>query len=79
MAKSSQPSVLVRLQESLNRGNSTPEEFLLWTLKTPHKLWAYPFRKEIFVAFTVHRHVYTFLNLRTQALQYAVYIIGQPF
>ena len=46
-AKSSPPSVLVRLQENLHRGNSTPVESLLRTLKTPHNLWAHPFRKEI--------------------------------
>ena len=62
--QSSPLSVLVRLEESLHRGNSIPAEFLLRTHKTPHRHQAHPARKGCFVVpvhspptrlhFTVH-------------------------
>ena len=66
LAKSSPLSVLVKLQKSLHRGNSTPAEFLLRTRKTPHRYQAHHFKEWIFVAFTAQPEDYTFLNLRTQ-------------
>ena len=71
-AKSSPLSVLVKLQKSLHRGNSTPAEFLLRTCKTPHRSQAHHFKEGTFVAFTAHPEDYTFLNLRTQNLQCTV-------
>ena len=56
MAKSSPPSVLVKLQESLHRGNSTLMGFLLKTYKTPQRCLAHPFKEVMFLAFTAHPH-----------------------
>ena len=72
LAKSSPLSVLVKLQKSLHRGNSTPAEFLLRTRKTPRRYQAHHFKERIFVAFTAQSEDYTFLNLRTQNWQYTV-------
>ena len=72
LAKSSPLSVLVKLQKSLHRGNSTPAESLLRTRKTPRRSQAHHFKEGIFVEFTAHPEDYTFLNLRTQNLQYTV-------
>ena len=44
LAKSSPLSVLVKLQKSLHRGNSTPAEFLLRTRKTPRRSQAHHFK-----------------------------------
>ena len=72
LAKSSPLSVLVKLQKRLHRGNSTPAESLLRTRKTPRRSQAHHFKEGIFVTFTAHPEDYTFLNLRTQNLQYTV-------
>ena len=85
MAKSSPQSVLVRLQESLHRGNFTSVEFFI---KDPQKLPqgpGTPFRGNILQS--VHPRDYTFLKSedtaftvhcphhRTQPLQ-TIYLIG---
>ena len=38
-----------------------------------------PLQEGDLVVFTVHRHVYTFLNLKTQPFQHTVSTIRQPF
>ena len=77
MAKSNPPSVFVRLQESLHRGNSTPVGLLLRTRKSPTGAGSTS-KTVSLAAVTVPPRDYTFQNLRTQPLQYTVYIIEQP-
>ena len=68
IAKSSPPSVLVKLQENLHKGNSTTLGFFIKDLKPPQRCWAHPFEEGIFVSFTAHPHdpkcVHTVLNLQ---------------
>ena len=55
-------------QESLHRGRSTHEAFLLRIHKTPYRHWAHPFKEGIFVAFTANpqnsKCFHTVLNLQ---------------
>ena len=72
MAKSSPPSVLVRLQESLHRVNSTPARFLVKNIQKPQQAPGPPLQEGFYVfvfpVFTVHPYDRIFLNLRTQPL-----------
>ena len=72
MAKSSPQSVLVRLQESLHRVNSTPTRFLIKNIQKPQQAPGPPLQEGfcvfVFPVFTVHPYDRIFLNLRTQPL-----------
>ena len=72
MAKCSPLAVLVRVQESLCRGNCAPAEFYYYgttqARPTPSS-WGF-----FFLRHSQLIHMINFLNLRTQPSQYTVYI-----
>ena len=74
MAKSSPLCVLVRVQETLCRGNSTAVEFYYYGITpagpTPSR------RGFFFLRHSQLIHTISFLHPRTQDSQYIVYIIG---
>ena len=54
MGKTKPPRVLLKLQKSLHKANSTPVGFLLRTQKTSYRYQAYPFKEGISVALTAY-------------------------